>query len=669
MSDVETVLKVLKFFPDNWERIKTESKNLETKLSEGKSLLEKYNQTASNFVTDFFEDLTLDGEAIKGAIHNSNSYAKIKGVVLDFPTLCSLPEDLNSIDELSTLIQAKITLLAPLFEGLLKDETKGDEAVTLVNEIVATGMQFPADFDFQEISAFNDLRNQKLTEMKPKMFRLLELFWGKDYTHSNIDRAIEKTNNIVGIIISEPDKEPESLIEFIDGAKAKIPAIKQELADVDFPDINMDQLSNNSIDFLEKVKEIMPEIEDKIGAMDANTLTPASIAENVKDIITSLQKLKECPAVSEVMEILEEIFGFIKLKGVPLEKVLTDLQAILEIPEVSDLKDLIPHLKEKAEKLLDLFSHIEIPGLDSSSLIKSAKKMVTEVFDIDVGVSLDLSMILDKVLGLIKKEITLPGINLDLKDLLQKVQLIAKFLKENNIRFSLKNKVDEGAGSPDREQTMSGGRAGTPGTTGTAGTGGTAGTAGGGTAGTADAAGTAGGTADATPEPSNLLRAIFNLLGEILEDRLDDELPTEFKKWADRLRNDTILEDVETALGYEKFVSDLKGQRDNFLKIFEGSGQPPLEVVLDKLLEAVFISIHILILKLKELLLAMIEVPFKLLELLIEIIRCIKLPNWLADFIGDLNPVCLIIALPYTIIKGLLDLCSDDIKSWVDEAA
>ncbi len=221
---------IFEHFEEVRDRTRSDAVKLEDVLSATKGKLEDANSAINERIKDLSASLTttINGAEINTRIQATALYKRFKEVVIDFPELIDSPET-DSPDDLSALIQAKITLLGPLVQAIIADEDKSGRATGLIQEMVPIGVIPPTDEEGNELQFESelDLRKHQLDRLRPKMAALRDVFSGEgpNTTSGNtglLDTLIGKTDGLAALASENPADTYRAGTLFVAGKKFTI---------------------------------------------------------------------------------------------------------------------------------------------------------------------------------------------------------------------------------------------------------------------------------------------------------------------------------------------------------------------------------------------------------------------------------------------------------------
>lgn len=453
-----TIVKILKLLPDNWSDTLDKAEEMggimEGYFTKSSTFLEEKKATLDTLVNNLFTDLNID----VNALHSNVIYKKLENIVIDFPELAAIPEDLDvdNMDDIRTFIEGKMEYLRTQLADLEFDAFDLDTVLAELQGIIAIVMDIPEDLDFNDTEALAQLKNEKLTQLKPAIFRLLEQLLNMELAgtgiDTGIDTGIEKLNAVSDVIVadnneSNTNNEPISAISTI---KNKLPLIEQELADVAIPGVDITKTSESSSAVLSLMEEKIPLIEEQLTNADWEHFEPTTWISQVKDIFNHVKVILDHPSLAGVFSVVQATFGLIRLKEIDAATALTKLKDVLDLPDDLELNDntaIVEFIKSKVTELIDLVAYIEIEGINTDEIITKARDFTDSLLNIsdDTGIDrvADLGFVLfDKLITFFQDNITTVNTPNGWFEQLQKIQLIWKFVNNNSFHVSLKDKND-----------------------------------------------------------------------------------------------------------------------------------------------------------------------------------------------------------------------------------
>lgn len=140
---------------------------------------------------------------------------------------------------------------------------------------------------------------------------------------------------------------------------------------------------------------------------------------------------------------------------------------------------------------------------------------------------------------------------------------------------------------------------------------------------------------------------------------------------------DMLVHELETIHGDEALVEELKNKYTEFVALLQQDEPPTLGVLINYVFNTIQETLPVVMEKLRQLLLTCIGLLYDLLMIVIESLNHLKLPGsvfpaWLFTLITqgrNINVLCLLLAMPLSTVKKLLDTPYDELKIWVAEAS
>lgn len=748
MATSSKFMELLSFLPSGWDEIANEADNLEQKISDISANLDNYRNSTFSTLNNITAGINFDSAAIKDFIRGLNFYDKIKDVRLDVPALISIPEDFDSsAGKTADLVKEKVILLKPLLEALLGDDpanpvksnrlvelingVTGAEGNTIEDGIIDISVQFYADSNSADTRTGSYLRKQAITRLKPKITEALDIFSGKWDPASTYAEAttgspetttvspLETLNNIVGaitgsLLFSAGDYIAyTSLADKLRDGSDSVSAFLQsgfEPATNDLLSVHVSgteparELKNAMIAELNTVLESGSSVYEATRFSGITLSEETQQLENKEDRsdvetlrLNRLLLENAFPEMTKDPETIDEYIDWAKVKK---EALYEELGTADPAASGEGSPDLLAQLGNIVSSLQDPATEFSLGNLTAQvkGILPPLPKEVEGLFDALSNAGSNAEASLNDLLGPVFD--SLPNVNLDLRDLSNKAQLLFEFLRENNVRISIKSvtAASTTTATASTTSTTTTGETTTVNSTGTTTTTTSTGstTSSGSTTSTSSTTSTTTLAVDSTGTSSSLFEEIF---GDSLDEAIAALPDEDLRNLATNIRDDGLsaaFGDRSTAAFADSLKTEFpEEQKSNFPEVFgEGATPsfsqilnafievqktavlaifpdrfaedlpPPLPTLsesLDVIADTIVSSINALIAALKAALNELINTVFDLVKLAIELIQTIQLPVWITNLISfvtgrdNLNPFYLLMALPYSVLKRFLN--------------
>ncbi len=707
------------------DQTRSDAVKLETVLTTTKGRLEDANGAINKRIKDFSTSLTttINGAEINTRIQATALYKRFKEVVIDFPELIDIPET-DSPEELSVLIQTKITLLEPLVQAIIADNDKSGRATGLIQEMIPIGVIPPTDNEGNELEFENELelRKHQLGRLRPKMSALRDVFSGEgsNTTSGNtglLDTLTDRMDGLAALVSENPADTYRVGTLFIAGEKFTIgpaerladhnPTVTYDLGEGDAPVVGLEDhkltLQLGTADHPTTVMQLKTglEAQDGIdtvvieGAAADRPLVQAAPERKISSYshwatsktnalnneLGDTELKVDLP--SEVKNVWDQLREKLKEQGVDELTYTAVITLVAErlkewLPDkygslIDKLKDIILRFLGSEESsqntVIDIIAE-ELTAIfpDHASAISLWQDLLKDVLGIDRSDNL-----IDQLIAIIDgdtfKDRHFEVVGFDLLNLIRNVLYLLKFLDENNIGLSLEEypeaESDTASDSSSAQTTAPSSGATQAPSSG---------------ASTSGSSGSAQTNTRVNLDFSGLSEALFK---EYMESVLPN-LPTALKPLATHLKDGTLTEHLKSLFSTDNLESEWETKKSTFLTAFrDGSGDyldPSLGTITDKLVRFLAEYLHYLLEQVlgdsdsedQGLVQELVNIPFQLPQLFIEIIlHHMSLPDWLVDFLvgeqeeddqEEANPVLLLLAMPYSWVRTLFEAAKTELQ-------
>ncbi|MFT5758699.1 MAG: hypothetical protein ACI9LM_003447 [Alteromonadaceae bacterium] len=479
---INTLIKILRLIPDNWEEIKQQSLIYQQKLNEDKGYLGEKRAALHAGVEHVFEQLHFDYPVLKNKVVATAFYQKFANVFIDFPELFTLPDgfDPDNMEHIQTLVADKIQLLRQQLPDLGLD-LDNERLFLSLQQLIKIVLDIPDDIDFSNQQAISELKTNSLGKAKPVINELLQIVLKRDDSEfaSQMETGIETITELVDVIVNDPVvtvSEPSLSLEQAQAAdpdsnsdananldsveppallaifKQKLPQLAATLSDIELPGIDVNIISDNTADLLTLLEAKRPLVEQLLTASDGEHSEVAAYIAQLKGLLNHGVDVLQHPALAGVFNgALDQLdlTSVIDFNGNQPEQLIDELKSYLAVDEdidFSDIQQLSALINSKLRQVLKVIAKVSIKGLDSAAVLAEittfADKLLTLPADASIDSLLDVaSALFDKFMGYYQANV--PTVDTPNKWLeqVQKLQALYKFIRVEGLDIALIDKI------------------------------------------------------------------------------------------------------------------------------------------------------------------------------------------------------------------------------------
>jgi hypothetical protein len=483
---INTLIKIIRLIPDNWEEIKQQSLIYQQKLNEDKGYLGEKRATLHTGVEQLFAQLEFDYQALKNKVVATAFYQKFANVFIDFPELFNLPEDFDqdNMADIQALVEDKITLLRQQLPDLGFD-LDTPAFFSQLQQLLVIILEIPDEFDFGDHQALQQLKTDSLAKAKPVINELLKIVLKHDDSEfvNQLESGVETITELADIIVNDPVAtvaEPSVSLEQAQAAdpdsnsdananananldsveppgllanfKQKLPQLAATLSDIELPGIDVNIISDNTADLLTLLEAKRPLVEQLLTVSDGEKSEAAAYVTQLKGLLNHGVDVLQHPALAGVFNgALDQLdlTSVIDFNGNEPEQLIDELKSCLVVDEdidFSDIQQLSGLINSKLRQVLKVIAKVSIKGLDSAAVLAEittfADKLLTLPADASIDSLLDVaSALFDKFMGYYQANV--PTVDTPNKWLeqVQKLQALYKFIRVEGLDIALIDKI------------------------------------------------------------------------------------------------------------------------------------------------------------------------------------------------------------------------------------
>ena len=461
---INTLIKILRLIPDNWEEIKQQSRIYQQKLNEDKGYLGEKRAALHAGVEHVFEQLHFDYPVLKNKVVATTFYQKFANVFIDFPELFNLPEgfDQDNMAHIQTLVEDKITLLRQQLPDLGFD-LDNPAFFSQLQQLIVIILDIPDEFDFGDHRALQQLKTNSLGKAKPVINELLQIVLKRDDSEfaSQMETGMEKIVELGDIIVGDNQTAAadEQSAAPLAGIKQKIPQLAATFSDVSLPEIDVNKVSDNATDLLTLIESKLPLIEQQSTAQEGEERDVAADVDQLKGLLKHGADIIKHPALASMFNgSLDQVdlATIVDFNGNTPEQLLTEFKSCLVVADDLDLTDaqqLSGLIKTKLSQLLEIIGKVSIKGLDSDALIAKVNAFSEKLFALPADASIDgildiVSTLADKFIEFYQANASPLATSNKWLEQVQKLQVLYKFIRLEGLDISLIDKIAQHQQAP-----------------------------------------------------------------------------------------------------------------------------------------------------------------------------------------------------------------------------
>ncbi len=450
------LINIMKLLPDNWTAVLDQAEEMGRQramyLNKSITLIDDNKDWLDTWIEKHLTDVTVDTSLVQ----DHPLFKKFEHVVIDFPALFSVPEgfDADNMTELGSLVDEKIAYLRTQLAEFEPETIDIDAVIAELKVIITAIMDIPQDLDFTNSAMVAQLKNEKLNQLRPSIYRLLNSLLNIDLTGTLADTSLDKLSAISDALLSDekaPSEASNSKFPIIGSIREKLPVIEQELTDLNIPEVDIAQTSEAGQEVLTLLEERLPLIEQQFNEGNWEDFEPTTWVTQGRAILEQVKAILSHPSLVGILQVIQGQFNMVRLVDIDVTDALARLKEVFDFPEElswDDPMSVAPLIKNKISVFLDLIACVEIVGVNTTHAIEKIRVFVETLNEATEEENMELSggfsAALSKQLVTAMQEIMpLSGESNGWFEQLQKLQLIWQFISSKGLKVVIQDKIIE----------------------------------------------------------------------------------------------------------------------------------------------------------------------------------------------------------------------------------